>query len=224
MALILLPTVELEPSSWAGPGYEGLIGSAHWDELWNRSLSLWQLEPVAPGAWHVSVELLGSEKTLTKLLTLELLGSGVEGFPDRDGKVGKDEEQIMAMSGGYALLEANGDAIASPSCCCTLGDLCAWRHAATIAEGEELWLEIGHGTWSARRDERGLSLTEEPELRGADPVTISVAAGDLLAATYVAELALEAFRRRLLPILRRLVDDGERAESLSHLMVGLPVE
>lgn len=47
---------------------------------------------------------------------------------------------------------------------------------------------------------------------------------ELLAATYAAERAVEAFRVRLLPSLRRLVEDEARAERLSSLMVGLPVE
>jgi hypothetical protein len=37
MTLILLPTVELEPSAWAEPGHDALIGTSAWDEFWGRS-------------------------------------------------------------------------------------------------------------------------------------------------------------------------------------------
>jgi hypothetical protein len=222
MALILLPTIELEPSGWAEPGYEELIGTAQWDEFWEQTLSLWQVKPVAAGAWHVSTELFESEDTLTRLLMLELQGIGVQGFPDHDGEVAPDEERVTALSGGYALFDAAGRTVAFPSCCCDLGDLGAWRRAASLLDGEDLWLEIGHANWSAHREGVGVVLTESPEMKGFEPVTTVVSTDELLAATYVAESALEAFRQRLLPILHRLVEDGARAERLSLLMVGLP--
>lgn len=220
MALTLLPTVELEPSGWAEPGYEELIGTPHWDELWERSLSRWQVKPVASGGRHVSTESFQSEDTLTRLLTLEL--QGVKGFPAPDGTVMRDDERVTPIYGGYWLFDADGRAAAIPSCCCHLGDLGAWRRAGALGEGEDSrLLEIGHGQWSARRDGGRVFLTQEPELAGFEPITTLVSADELLAATDVAERVVEAFRRRLLPILRRLVEDRLRAERLSLLLVGL---
>jgi len=223
MPLTLLPTVELDPSNWAKPGCVELIGTAQWDERWEQELSLWHVKPVAAGAWHVATELLDSEDTLTRLLMFELQGRGVQGFPDRDGEVAPDEERVAALAGGYALFDAAGHMVALPSCCCDLGDLGAWRRAASLVDGEGLVLEIGHGNWSAHREGPGVVVTESPEMKGFKPVTTLAAADELLAATHVAERALEAFRLRLFPILHRLVEDGARAERLSLLMVGLPV-
>jgi hypothetical protein len=223
MALMLIPTVELEPSGWAEPEYQELIGTAQWDEFWERALSRWHVKPVSTGAWHVSTDLLETEDTLAKLLTLELRGIGVQGFPDEDGGVAADEERVSALAGGYVLLDAAGRTVAFPSCCCDLGDLGAWRRAANLVDGEGFWLDIGHGNRSAHREGAGVVLTESPEMKGFEPVAALVSADELLAASYVAERALEAFRLRLLPILRQLVEDGARAERLSLLMVGLPV-
>jgi len=223
MALILQPTVEFEPSGWAEPGYEKLIGTAQWDEVWEQTLARWHVKPVSAGAWQVSTELLETEDTLTRLLTLELQGIGVQGFPDEDGDVAPDEERVSALNGGYVLFDAAGRTVAFPSCCCDLGDLDAWRRAASLADEEDLWLDIGHGNWSAHREGVDVALTESPEMRGFEPITTLLSTDELLAATYAAERALVAFRLRLLPILRRLVEDGARAERLSLLMAGLPV-
>lgn len=224
MTLILLPTVEFEPSDWAEPGYDELLGTPRWEEHWPRSLLRWQVKPIDPGSWHISTESIQSEDTLTKLLMLQLESSGVVGFPAANGKVDTDEERIAAMDGGFALFDAEGRAIGLPTCCCDLGDLSEWRSAATLVEGEGMMLGIGHGTWSARREGEGVFLTKEPEWHASAPVTTRVSADELLAATHVAELALDAFRQRLLPILRRLVGDAARADSLSCLLVGLPID
>jgi hypothetical protein len=223
MSLILLPTVEFEPFSWAESGYDAVLATAEWEEFWSRSLLRWQVKPIEPGSWNIATESIQSEDTLTKLLLLRLEGRGVVGFPDQDGEVDVDEERIGAISGGYALTYPGGRTVAQPSCCCDLGDLRAWRSAATLVAGEGIILEIGHGTWSANRDAEGVLLTNEPELAGFAPVTTRVSSDELLTATHVAEVALEAFRQRLLPILLRLVGDAARADSLSCLLVGLPI-
>jgi hypothetical protein len=167
---------------------------------------------------------MGSEETLAKLLTLALHESGVLGFPDADGDVAPDDERVAALAGGYVLFDERGRAAAIPSCCCDLGDLAAWRRAASLVDGDDPMLGVGHATWSSRRDGANVILTETPEVTAFPPVTTLVSAAELLAATHVAERALEAFRVRLLPSLRRLVEDEARAEQLSLLMVGLPID
>ncbi|APR87230.1 hypothetical protein A7982_12579 [Minicystis rosea] len=224
MTLILLPTVEVEPSGWAEPGYEKLIHTDAWDALWERSLSRWQLEPITPHAWQVSTASFVSEEALTNLLSLQLRRSGVQDFLNRDGEVEPDERRISSLYGGYVLFDADGRRIAFPSCCCDLADLAEWRRAASLVDGKDALLDIGHGNWSARREGTSVLLTQGPEWHYFEPITTSVPADELLAATYVAERAVEAFRLRLLPILHRLVEDGTKAERLSLLMVGLPVK
>jgi len=223
MALILLPTVELEPHHWAEPGYDARMDTPFWKEDWERSLSRWNVTPVAPGDWHVATDSLESEDALTRLLMLALKAQCVQGFHEPEDEITPDDE-VSALCGGYALFEAARGIPALPTCCCDLGDLGAWRLAASLGDGDGLTLAIGHGNWSARREGAAVVITEHPEQRGFEPVTRTVSSSEeLLAATHVAERALEAFRLRLRPVLRRLVADGSRTERLSSLLVGLPV-
>lgn len=212
----LVPTVEFEPCDWAAPGYESLIGSPQWEAFWDASLAPWRVRPIVPGAWHIPVSAIVSDEALTKLIRIAL--KDVLGPHDEPTHVDADEEQVGALSGGYALI--GSDAL-YPSCCCDLGDLTAWVEVTKLEPGESMLLAIGHGVWSARREDEHVIVTEGSESVAIEPLTARVSVASLRAATESAAQARDAFRLRLRPLLHRLVQDEARAERLSRLLVGL---
>lgn len=216
--LRLVSVVEFVPWSYASPdratpeNSEG-EGLEAWHGYWKASLAdagIHDLEPLHPGSFLVPIHQLTAPHVLRKLLQVEFEAVSFSGEADA-------VENLGALTGGLALLDA-GRVVIEPRCCCDLSHLESWRNAALRQPGG-FWM--GHPLLLGSLEDGGLVLREEDEEIDALPLRAWCMSPDALArAIPGAVQELEDFSRRLEPILAELLFPA-LAPELARRLAGL---
>lgn len=217
--LQLVPVVELAPWPYARSERAMPEGSAYavpeaWQLYWKASLAdsgIHDLEPLRPASFLVPLHRLTTPHVLRRLLQVEFVTQSFSGEEE-------DAENLGALSGGHALLEA-GRVVIEPRCCGDLGDLRSWWNAALRRDGG-FW--IGHPQVEAAQEEGGLVLREAEEFfMGAPSLRAWRMSLDALARAIPSAIEeQESFSRRLEPILAELLSPA-LAPELARRLAGL---
>jgi hypothetical protein len=220
MCAALVPLVEFEPCRWADPAYDQFIGTDEWAAVWKTALNRVGIEPFTPGSWHVRAAQLAGSSVLQRVVEQALDGSGIVGFPDDEGEEDEDGERLLALNGGYALVDADGNVLFEPGCCCDLSDLASWQEAATHDGDDPYRLTIGHGVYSVSRSARDFLISIAPERVGGEVTTFRVTHDEFRLALREASAIREELRQSILRVLRDLLNDDRRAVTMSRILVG----
>jgi hypothetical protein len=215
----LIPVVKLEPGICAsgdrarialgGDGHSFWVGASP-DEAVVRLL------PVKEGCWLVSIDQLTDPRVLEFLvrssaekLTEDEEPAGIRQNPDPDS--------LTVFSGGFALC-IDGDVRITPRCCGDLSDIEQWQTAADHRGAEKVAVWIGHPWIQVHFDGEELVFTEGDEEQGVEISHDCGVAPDLLQESVSqARLDLDAFCRRLLPVVARFVPSGRARETARNL-------
>lgn len=225
----LIPVIEMPPTNYGRPDrVMPAAGSPReaWDRWWLDSLAdsgIAGLRPMRPGSWHVPMEQLTREHTLTQLLHVHLRpqlfqedeANTSDTLPSEMTNI--DPEECLPFSGGYALCIGE-QVMITPRCCGDLGDIAQWRFAAGYREAAVATMWIGHPGLEIRLDGDLLVFAEEekdhaPEWIGACRVRPE-ALGEAITR---AENDMDAFARRIRRILANTLTEECAAELAAAL-------
>lgn len=215
----MVPILEFEPCDWAPDGYSDILGTDEWPSYWGRALDALGLAPLWPGSWFVPVERIHEYSLLDRIVRREIEGSGIVGFPDDAGDTDEDEERLIALTGGFALV-AEGEVLLEPGCCGGLQDLDVWRNALSQVREDWATLSIGHATTSIRLETDTVVIRDVAESFPHPSTVIRVLRSAFEAAVPEAEAVLAAFEERLVPVVAELLGDRNRGLRVAKILSG----